>query len=68
MHKRKSETPVISYPPEAVLEIHHVADWLRVGETKVEEMDIPHFYMGSRTKRYLAKKVLEHIEKMHEAA
>lgn len=67
MHKRKSDTPVISYPPEAVLELHHVADWLRVGESMVERLDIPGVFLGTRTKRYLAKDVLAFLEQRKSA-
>lgn len=62
MKPRKSDTPVISYPPEAVLEIRHVADWLRVGESTVERLDIPCVFLGTRSKRYVAKDVLAYLE------
>lgn len=61
MHKRKSEAPVVSYPPEAVLEIQHVAEWLRVGVRTVERLDIPCVFLGTRTRRYLAKDVLTYL-------
>ena len=51
--------PVVSYPPEAVLEIEHVAAWLRIGVRKVEQLDIPYVLLGTRTRRYLAADVID---------
>lgn len=58
----------ISYPPETVLNIEQVAEWLQVSTRTVERLDIPFFLLGKRTKRYLARHVLEFIEKMKVAA
>ena len=63
MKPRKKDAPVISYPPTAVLELHHVADWLRVGESTVERLDIPSVFLGTRTKRYLGSDVWAYLEK-----
>lgn len=54
---------VVSYPPEAVLEIAHVAAWLRVSQRTVERLDIPFALLGRRTKRFLGKDVLEFLER-----
>jgi hypothetical protein len=61
--KNAEEAPVISYPPEAILEIGHVAAWLRVSERTVERLDIPFALLGKRTKRFLGRDVLAFIEK-----
>lgn len=60
MSERK---PVIAYPPEAVLEIEDVAEWLRISKRAAERLHLPCFYLGTRTRRYLAKSVLEFIER-----
>jgi hypothetical protein len=57
------DAPVLAYPPEAVLEIGHVAAWLRVSERTVERLDIPFTLLGKRTKRYLARHVLEYLDR-----
>lgn len=58
----------ISYPPEAVLNIRQVAEWLQVSVRTVERLDIPFFLLGKRTKRYLAAHVLAFIDSMKVAA
>lgn len=62
--RENGERPVISYPPEAVLEIGHVAEWLRVSTRTVERLDVPCFYLGGggKLRRYLAKDVLRFVE------
>lgn len=67
MKIRKSQSPVLSYPPEAILELKHVADWLRVGERTAEKLDIPCVFLGTRTKRYLGKDVLAYLDKRKSA-
>jgi len=57
------EGPVFAYPETAILEIAHVAAWLRISERSVERLDIPFALLGKRTKRYLAKDVLEYLAK-----
>lgn len=57
------EGPVISYPPEAVLEIEHVAAWLRIGISTAEKLDIPCAELGTRTHRYLAADVIDYLRK-----
>ena len=58
----ESDGPVIAYPENAVLEIGHVAAWLRVSERTVERLDIPFALLGKRTKRYLARDVIAYLE------
>lgn len=53
---------VKAHPPEAVLNIEQVADWLQVSTRTVERLDIPHTFLGTRTKRYLGKDVLKYLE------
>ncbi len=61
--KKTVDGPVISYPETAVLELQHVAEWLRISERQVERLDIPFALLGKRTKRYLARDVIEYLEK-----
>lgn len=58
--KRES---VVSYPPEAVLDIEQVAEWLQVSKRHAERLHIPCIYLGTRTRRYIGKQVLEFLEK-----
>lgn len=62
-----SEKLVISYPPEAVLDIYQVAEWLQVSKRHAERLDIPHLYLGTRTRRYLGSTVLEYLKKREAA-
>ena len=62
------DIPVRAYPPEAVLELPHVAEWMRSSEDSVDRMDIPCFYIGTKSKRFLAKHVLARIEELVEQA
>jgi hypothetical protein len=57
------ERSPIGYTPETVLTIEQVAEWLQIGERSAEDLHLPCFYLGTRTRRYLAKHVLEYIEK-----
>lgn len=59
----KDETKVVAHPPEAVLDIHQLAEWLQVSKRQAERLGIPCFYLGNRTRRYLGKTVLEFLEK-----
>lgn len=52
----------ISYPPETVLNIEQVAEWLQISTRQVERLDIPFSLLGRRTKRYVAAEVLAFIE------
>lgn len=58
-----SDEPVLAYPETAILELPHVAAWLRISERSVEGLDIPFALLGQRTKRYLAKDVIAFLEK-----
>ncbi len=57
----QSERPVLSYGPEAVLNLYQVGEWLQVSYKKVEELPIRSFWLGNR-RRYLAKHILEFME------
>lgn len=52
----------LAYPPETVLTIEQVAEWLQTSVRSVERLDIPCIYLGTRTRRYLAKVVLKYLE------
>lgn len=52
----------VAHPPEAILNIEQVADWLGVSVRTVERLDIPPVFLGTRTKRYLGKDVLKYME------
>lgn len=65
MNKRKDLA--VSYPPEAVLNIRQLADWLQVGESTVERLDIPSVFLGTRTKRWIGKDVLAYLEQRKSA-
>lgn len=60
--ERDVRESVTAYPPEAVLTIEDVAEWLQVSTRKVERLDIPCTFLGTRTKRYIAKDVLKYLE------
>ena len=55
------DRPVQSHAPEAVLNLHQLAEWLQVSYRTVEAMPIKSFWLGNR-RRYLAKHVLEFME------
>jgi hypothetical protein len=57
------ETKVVAHPPEAVLDIEQVAEWLQISKRHAEKLHIPCLYLGTRTRRYLGKTVLEYLEK-----
>jgi hypothetical protein len=59
----EDDGPVYAYPETAILELAHVAQWLRVSERTVERLDIPFALLGKRTKRYLARDVLDYLAK-----
>lgn len=50
--------PVVTYPPDAILEIAHVAHALHTTVEKVRAMDLPYFKVGQR-ERFLWSQVLE---------
>lgn len=58
----------ISYPPEAVLNIKQVAEWLQVSVRTVERLDVPFSLIGKRTKRFVAADVLAFLAARQVAA
>ena len=48
--------------PHAILTRDEVAGWLKVRPRQVERLGIPCLDLGRRTKRYLAKDVLEWLQ------
>lgn len=62
-HESSEQAAPIAYDPNAVLEIEHVARWLRVSVRTVERLDVPCIYLGDRTKRYLARHVIEYLDR-----
>lgn len=58
----------VSYPPDAVLLIDQVAEWLGVDEATVYDYPIPYVELGPRTRRYLGKHVYEFLESRVRAA
>lgn len=52
----------VAHPPEAILNIEQVAEWLQVSTRTVERLDIPHTFLGTRRKRFLGKDVLKFME------
>lgn len=61
--RQVSELEPIGYSPETVLTLPEVARWLRISERQAERMNIPCFYLGDRTRRYLVKTLVEFCEK-----
>lgn len=54
----------IAYPPEAVLNDVQVAAWLQISTKTLEQLPIKYAKIGYRTKRYLARHVLEYLERI----
>lgn len=52
-----------AYPPETVLTTEEVAGWLDVHPKTVRTLGIRTVRLGHSTVRYLAKHVLEYLEK-----
>jgi len=50
--------PVVLYPPEAVLDVDHVALALGVSPRTVERLDLPCIYLGAHIRRFLWSEVL----------
>jgi len=55
--------PIVTYPPEAVLDVDHVAAALGVSVSTVDRSDLPCFYLGAHKRRYLWGAVLKHLDK-----
>ena len=52
----------VAHPPEAILSIEQVAEWLQVSVRTVEKLDIPCVFLGTRIKRFLGRDVLGYME------
>jgi hypothetical protein len=50
MEERKN-----AHPPEAILDINEVAEWIGVSPRTVERLDLPCIHLGHRTRRYSGK-------------
>ncbi len=57
---------VYSYPESAVLKPEQVMEWLQIGHKVFDLLDIPCIRLGKRTRRYLAKHVLEFLDAQRE--
>lgn len=53
----------VTFHETSILTIEQVADWLQISVRLVERLDIPCVYLGRRTRRYIGKVVLDHLEK-----
>jgi hypothetical protein len=63
---RTNDQPGASYvapPDNAILTKQQVAEWLQVSTDMVDRLDLRHIPMGERKVRYLAKQVLEDLER-----
>ena len=58
-----SENGVRAYPPEAILTKEQVAEWLQVSVDMVDRLNLRSIPISQRKVRYLAKHVLEDLEK-----
>ncbi len=55
-------SPRAVFPETAILNVQQLADALGVSVDTVEKMDLPHFYAGTRTKRFVFRQVLRVLE------
>lgn len=55
--------PVVAYPETAVIDVHQLCQWLGISKRQVERQGFPCFYLGTRTRRYSVRQVLEFLEK-----
>jgi hypothetical protein len=58
-----SEKQPIAHAPETVLTKAQVADWLQISEDMVDRLNLRRIRISERKERYLAKHVLEDLEK-----
>ena len=59
----ETESPVRSYPPEAILTQEQLADWLQVSERTVKSWTfLPRLNLPGTTVRYSAGQVLAYLE------
>lgn len=56
-----------AYPETAVLDINQLADWLGVSKRQAERQHFPCFYLGTRTRRFLVKSVMEFLQRKEAA-
>ena len=52
-----------AYPPETILTPEQVADWLQVSKRTLQRLSMPSITIGHRTVRYLAKDVIDYLER-----
>lgn len=64
----RARAPRAVYAETAILDIQQLADALGVSVDTVEKMDLPHFYAGTRTKRFVFRQVLGVLEERARAA
>jgi hypothetical protein len=64
----KAELEPIGFTPETVLTIEDVARWLRVSKRHAESLNLPCVYLGTRTRRFLAGEVLNHLKALGKVA
>ena len=57
----KEIRPVVTFPPDAILEPAHVSAALGVSEEVVGKMDLPCFYAGKKP-RFVWRQVLDCLE------
>ena len=58
--------PSLTLPPapDTILTRDEVAAWLKVSPRQVERLGVPYFDLSPKTKRYLARDVLEWLEEL----
>jgi len=64
----KQLRPVVSFPPDAVLDVGHVAAALGVSPRTVERLDLPCIYLGAHIRRFLWADVLAALRARGRAA
>src|SRR6185312_4296248 len=64
----KQLRPVVSFPPDAVLDVGHVAAALGVSPRTVERLDLPCIYLGAHIRRFLWSDVLAALRARGRAA
>lgn len=64
--KAGREGNIVAYSRDTVLNIEQVAAGLQVSARTVERLDIPCFFLGVRTKRYIWGEVLDFCRQRQE--
>lgn len=59
--------PITTFPPDAILDVAHVAQMLGVSVRTVQSLDLRYHRVGT-FRKYICREVLEDIEKMKGAA